>query len=118
MCNDKKEDYKQELVKSIQQQFAENQNYHQSTFIHLLSIILTVIVGYGLALLNFGGTSTNKDFHLTLFDFTIAFCIEEGILTLGFCLVVSFASGFRRYQFVNATISEKAGFFDDKIIKR
>lgn len=113
MCNDKKEDYKQELVKSFHQQFAENQNNHQSTFIQLLSIILTVIVGFGLALLNFGGTSTDKDFHLTQFDFTIAFCIAEGILTLGFCLVVSYASGFRRDQFVNATIREKAGITEE-----
>lgn len=76
------EQYKQELVKSFHQQFAENQNNHQSAFIQMLSIILTVIVGFGLALLNFGGTSTDKDFNLTLFDFTIAFCIAEGILTL------------------------------------
>jgi hypothetical protein len=47
MCSDKKEEYKQELVKSFHQQFAENQNNHQSTFIQLLSIIITVIVGFG-----------------------------------------------------------------------
>jgi hypothetical protein len=113
MCSDKKEVYKQELVKSFHQQFAENQNNHQSAFIQLLSIILTVIVGFSLALLNFGGSSINKDFHLKLFEFTIAFCIAEGILTLGFCLVVSYAYGFRRDQFVNATIREKAGITEE-----
>ena len=118
MCNDKKEDYKQELVISFHQQFAENQNNHQSTFIQLLSIILTVIVGFGLALLNFGGTSTDKDFHLKLFEFTTAFCIAEGILTLGFCLVISYAYGFRRDQFVNATIREKAGITEESTESR
>lgn len=113
MCNDQKEEYKEELVKSFHQQFAENQNNHQSAFIQLLSIILTVIVGFGLALLNFGDTSTDKDFHLTLFDFTIAFCTAEGILTLGFSLVVSYAFGFRRDQNVNAIIREKAGITEE-----
>ena len=113
MCNDKKEEYRQELVKSFHQQFAENQNNHQSAFIQLLSIILTVIIGFGLALLNFGGTSTDKDFKLELFEFTTAFTIAEGILTLGFCLVVSYAYGFRRDQFVNATIREKAEITDE-----
>lgn len=113
MCNDKKEEYRQELVKSFHQQFAENQNNHQSAFIQLLSIILTVIIGFGLALLNFGGTSTDKDFKLELFEFTTAFCIAEGILTLGFCLVISYAYGFRRDQFVNATIREKAGITEE-----
>jgi len=102
------EEYRQELVKSFHQQFAENQNNHQSAFIQLLSIILTVVVGFSFALLNFGETSTEKSFYFTLFDFTIAFCIAEGILTLGFCLVVSYAYGFRRDQLVNATIREKA----------
>lgn len=113
MYSDNMENYKQELVKSFHQQFAENQNNHQSAFIQLLSIILSVIVGFGLALLNFGGTSTDKNFHLTLFDFTIAFCIAEGVLTLGFCLVVSYAYGFRRDQFVNATIRERAGITEE-----
>lgn len=113
MCNDKKEEYRQELVKSFHQQFAENQNNHQSAFIQLLSIILTVIIGFGLAFLNFGGTSTDIDFKLELFEFTTAFTIAEGILTLGFCLVVSYAYGFRRDQFVNAIIREKAGITED-----
>ena len=113
MCTDKKEEYRQELVKSFHQQFSENQNNHQSAFIQLLSIILTVIIGFGLALLNFGGTSTDKDFNLTLFEFTTAFCIAEGILTLGFCLVIGYAYGFRRDQFVNATIREKAGITEE-----
>jgi len=113
MRNDKKEEYRQELVKSFHQQFAENQNNHQSAFIQLLSIILTVIIGFGLAFLNFGGTSTDIDFKLELFEFTTAFTIAEGILTLGFCLVVSYAYGFRRDQFVNAIIREKAGITED-----
>ncbi|MDD2637037.1 MAG: hypothetical protein PHW82_16205, partial [Bacteroidales bacterium] len=106
--------YRKELTTSFHQQFAENQNNHQSAFIQFLSIILTVIIGFGIALLNFNETKAlNTDYNFELFDFTLAFMIAEGILTLGFCLVVIYAYGFRRDQFVNAIIREKAKVTED-----
>jgi uncharacterized membrane protein len=100
--------YKEDLAKSFHQQFAENQNNHQSGFIQLLSVLLTVIIGFGVALVNFGKPHVANKINLTLFDFTLAFSIAEGILTLGFFLVVNYAYSFRRDQLVNSTIREKA----------
>lgn len=100
--------YKEDLIKSFHQQFAENQNNHQSGFIQLLSILLTVIIGFGVALLNFGKPTVTDKINLTLFDFTVAFSIAEGILALGFFLVVNYAYSFRRDQLVNSIIREKA----------
>ena len=100
--------YKEDLTKSFHQQFAENQNKHQSDFIQLLSILLTVIIGFGIAFLNFGSSSTNEKVVLSLFDFSLAFSVAEGILSLGFFLVISNAYGFRRDQLLNSTIRENA----------
>ena len=103
--------YRQELVKSFHQQFAVNQNNHQTAFIQLISIILTVIVGFGYAYFKYDNDSVD----FSIINFTVIFSIAEGILTIGLVLVLSYAFGFRRDQLVNAKIREKAGITEDKV---
>jgi hypothetical protein len=106
-------DLKSEILKSFNVQFAVNQNNHQSLFIQFLSILLTVIIGFGVALILFGANNPKEDYQVGLLEFTIAFCVSEGILFLGVALVSALALGFRRDQLINATIREKAMVTED-----
>jgi hypothetical protein len=102
-------DFKYELMKSFHEQFAQNQNHHQNLFIQVVSILLTVIVGFGYTLFNFKTTGDNiTNSNIGLFEFTAAFTISELILTLGMALVSNMALGYRRDQFMNTRIRESA----------
>lgn len=109
--NENIEIYKQDLVKSFHEQFAVNQNNHQSAFIQFLSIILSALFGFGYALLNF--ENDKSELNIELFEFTAIFLIVELVLVLGLALVMNYAYGFRRDQFVNTKIREKAGIIED-----
>jgi hypothetical protein len=106
MCSEK-EKMQFELLKTFHEQFAQNQNHHQNLFIQVVSILLTVIIGFGYTLFNFKSTGDNPSFSdIGLFEFTGAFIVSEIILTLGIALVSNMALGFRRDQFINAKIRE------------
>lgn len=110
---DSKDIYKQDLVKSFHEQFALNQNNHQTAFIQLLSIILSALIGFGYAFIKFNYKLDEKVFNLNLLDFTSIFVLSEIVLMFGLLLTLNFAYSFRRDQFVNAIIREKAEITED-----
>lgn len=115
-----KEDFKYELMKSFHEQFAQNQNHHQNLFIQVVSILLTVVIGFGYTLYNFritGSGCEKSASSLGVLEFTAAFTISEVILTLGVALVSNMALGFRRDQLMNTKIREAAGLTVDSTNK-
>ena len=105
--------YRIDILTSFNEQFAQNQNNHQNLFIQVVSILLTVVLGFGFALSVFGGSATDKGYKIELLEFSVAFCAAESILLLGISLVSNMALGFRRDQLVNAVIREKARVTED-----
>jgi len=108
----KDEDFKYELLKSFHQQFAQNQNHNQNLFIQVLSILLTVMIGFGYTLFNFKVSNLVSN-GIGLFEFTIAFAISEFILLIGVALVSSMAVTYRREQLLNTKINETAQITED-----
>lgn len=103
------DEFKYELLKSFHQQFAQNQNHNQNLFIQVLSILLTVMIGFGYTLFNFKTTNPNQDSaSIGLFEFSIAFVISEFILLIGIALVSSMGVTYRREQLLNTKINETA----------
>jgi len=114
----KEEEFKFELMKSFHEQFAQNQNHHQNLFIQVVSILLTVIIGFGYTLFNFKATGeSNNNSTIGLFEFTCAFAISEIILSLGIALVSNMALGYRRDQLMNTRIREAAKITVDTATK-
>ena len=108
-----KEKNKDELLKSFHEQFAQNQNHHQTVFIQFISAVFVVIVGYGFVYTN---TLCDADFYYVTKDdsnnivsYAIihlmgSFFIAELILILLCILILNIGYGFRRDQNVNYKI--------------
>ena len=108
------EEFRYDLLKSFHTQFAQNQNHHQNLFIQVVSILLTVIIGFGYTLFNFKSTGYSPNFStIGIFEFSVAFTISELILTLGVAIVSNMAMGYRRDQLMNAKIREAANITAD-----
>ena len=107
----KKKELKYELMKSFHEQFAQNQNHHQNLFIQIVSILLTVIIGFGYTMYNF--KTSGGENGIGILEFTSAFIISEIILVLGVSLVSNMALGFRRDQLMNTRIREFAKITED-----
>lgn len=101
-------DLKKELLISFNQQFAENQNQHQQAFIQVLSVLLTVLIGYGYVFTN-GGKLDSETIVVKDFLLEIAFVIAITINGFGILLILNNAHGFRRDQFVVSKIRQQAG---------
>ena len=115
----KKETLKYDLLKTYNEQFAQNQNHHQLLFVQVVSILLTVIIGFGYSLYNFNISSSNNNYNISgIFDFTSALLISEGIMTLGIALICNMALGYRREQLINSFIREVPELFFNDIEER
>lgn len=98
---------KDELLKSFHQQFAENQNHHQTVFIQFISAVFIVIVGYALVYTNTssdaGIFNMTRDKDQNIVSYAIihligSFFIAELTLTLLCILLLNIGYGFRRDQ--------------------
>lgn len=108
MSNEKKvkddEQRRFELLLSFHQQFAENQNHHQNVLFKLITVLVTVIVGYGYIL---HGHNVKPGYDNK--ELVFALIIAEFLLIIGFAVVCNMAYGFRRDQLVNFKIRNKYG---------
>ena len=98
---------KEELIKSFHEQFAQNQNHHQKLFFQILSVIVTVAVGYSYVY-TMGGEIPNTDSRPSIFLLSLALIISTIVLGLSLVLLSNMAYGFRRDQFVNNRIRKRA----------
>ncbi|WP_108801902.1 hypothetical protein [Aquimarina sp. Aq107] len=98
---------KEELIKSFHEQFAQNQNHHQKLFFQILSVIVTVTVGYSYAY-TMGGEIPNTELKPSVFLLSLALIISTIVLGLSLVLLSNMAYGFRRDQYVNNRIRKYA----------
>ncbi|MCB0746066.1 MAG: hypothetical protein H6613_20765 [Ignavibacteriales bacterium] len=116
---EQKEIFKYDLLKTYNEQFAQNQNHHQILFIQVVSILLTVIIGFGYSLYNFKTSASNYNIDsVGIFEFSAALLISEGIITLGIAIVCNMALGYRREQLINSFIREVPDLFFKTIKER
>jgi hypothetical protein len=98
----------EELQKSFVEQFSINQNNHQSLFTKVLSLLLTVIIGFGYVYTNGGKLEkllqTQNEFLLVS-----SFMVATTIVFFGVVLVTNLALGYRRDQFVVDRIRRSSG---------
>lgn len=98
---------REELIKSFHEQFAQNQNHHQRLFFQILSVIVTVTVGYSYVY-TMGGELPNSDLKPSIFLLSLTLIISTIVLGLSLVLLSNMAYGFRRDQFVNNRIREQS----------
>ncbi|MET2984170.1 hypothetical protein [Aureibaculum conchae] len=98
---------KEELIKSFHEQFAENQNHHQKVFFQILSVIVTVAVGYSYVY-TMGGKIPSSNLKPSIFLLSLALIISTIVLGLSLVLLSNMAYGFRRDQYVNNKIRKHA----------
>jgi hypothetical protein len=110
---DQKKEMQTNVLKSFYEQFATNQNHHQSLFIQIISAVLVVIIGYGIIYAN--TSSQAKIFDVTrhsdgnIVSYSIVhligtYAIAEFILVLLGSLILNIGYSFRRDQKVNFNI--------------
>lgn len=108
-----------DIVKSFHEQFAQNQNHHQALFIQALTVLVTVLVGFGYIYIRakmppFAGiappvipgvpSQSPSEVNVTvdmLYGFLALACL---LLSFGIALISNMALGFRRDQAVAANI--------------
>lgn len=103
----KAEENKGELLKSFHEQFAQNQNHHQTVFIQFISAVIVVIVGYALVFANTSSDAkifdVTRDVNLKVTSYAIihlfgSFFAAEFILTLLCIVLLNIGYGYRRDQ--------------------
>lgn len=104
---------KEELIKSFHEQFAQNQNHHQKLFFQILSVIVTVTVGYTYVY-TMGGKIPSQELKPSIFLISLALIISTIVLGLSLVLLSNMAYGFRRDQFVNNRIRKHAKLIHNK----
>jgi hypothetical protein len=102
-----KEEMRADLLKSFHDQFASNQNHHQTIFIQFISAVIVVMIGYGIVYANTGieaklfeltRNSTNKTESYSVIHLVGTFVISEFILVLLASLILNIGYSFRRDQ--------------------
>lgn len=102
-----KEEMQKDLLKSFHEQFALNQNHHQTIFIQFISAVLVVIIGYGIVysnttveakLLDLTKDAANKTQSYSVLHLVGTFFISEFILVLLASLILNIGYSFRRDQ--------------------
>lgn len=95
------------LVKSFHEQFAQNQNHHQSLFIQTLAILLSVLIGYGYLYIRIG--DGGKEINITIETLYTYQVIAMALLSIAIALISNMALGFRRDQLMAANIRLRSG---------
>ena len=103
----------EELQKNFAEQFATNQNNHQNLFTQILSLLLTVIIGYGYVYTG-GGKFNVKELYVNEFVLACTFLVCSLIIFFGLILVCDLALGFRRDQYVVYKIRKKNNLIDNQ----
>ena len=100
--------HKEDIELGFHNQFAENQNHHQKLFFQTLSIVVTVIIGYGYVYTS-GGEMGSTDTDPSLLMLSAALWVASLMLGAGSVILLNMAYGFRRDQLVVCRIRQKAG---------
>ncbi len=96
-----------DIVKSFHEQFAQNQNHHQKLFLQILTVLLTVLVGFGYIYVRVNALS--MELRVTVDTLYVFLVLAVYLLSLGIALILNMALGFRRDQMAAANIRVKTG---------
>jgi len=107
--------FKEEILNSFHTQFAQNQNHHQRLFFQILSVIVTVMVGYSYVYTN-GGKLDEKELNTSIVLLSFGLIISTIVIGLSSILLSNMAYGFRRDQFVINKIRKKEGLIHNENI--
>jgi len=107
---------KDEILNSFHTQFAQNQNHHQKLFFQILSVIVTVMLGYSYVYTN-GGKLNENELHTSVVLISLVLIISTIVIGLSLILLSNMAYGFRRDQFVINKIRKKEGLIHNEKIE-
>jgi len=108
--------FKEEILNSFHTQFAQNQNHHQKLFFQILSVIVTVMLGYSYVYTN-GGKLDENELHTSIVLLSLVLIMSTIVIGLSLILLSNMAYGFRRDQFVINKIREKEGLIHNENIE-
>jgi hypothetical protein len=103
-------DMKYKLASSFHTQFAQNQNHHQMAFLQIISLLLTVFIGYGYLYEKIIG---GEDITLVVELIYLFLMISCSMLTLGMALVLNMGYCFRRDQLATCLIRRRTEAMTD-----
>lgn len=106
-------EFKEELLNSFHTQFAQNENHHQKLFFQILSVIVTVMIGYTYVYTN-GGKLTESELQTSIVLLSLVLIISTIVIGLSLILLCNMAYGFRRDQFVINKIRIKEGLIHNE----
>lgn len=109
-------EFKDEILNSFHTQFAQNQNHHQKLFFQILSVIVTVMLGYSYVYTN-GGKLNEDELHTSVVLLSLVLIISTIVIGLSLILLSDMAYGFRRDQFVINKIRIKEGLIHNEKIE-
>ncbi len=96
-----------ELIKSFHEQFAQNQNHQQKLFLQVLTVLLTVLIGFGYLYIRVGVKQSNIIVTAeTIYSFL---ALSMFLLSLAVALILNMSLSFRRDQLVACNIRVKVG---------
>ncbi len=99
---------KEELLNSFHTQFSENQNHYQKLFFQILSVIVTVMIGYSYVYTN-GGKLNEEKINNSVVLLSFVLIISTIVIGLSLILLCNMAYSFRRDQFVINEIRKREG---------
>ena len=108
--------FKEEILSSFNSQFAQNQNHHQKLFFQILSVIVTVMLGYSYVYTN-GGELNENELNVSIILLSLVLIISTIVIGLSLILLCNMAYGFRRDQYVINKIREKEGLIHNEKIE-
>jgi succinate dehydrogenase hydrophobic anchor subunit len=93
------------LVISFHEQFAQNQNHHQNLFLQILTLLISVLIGFGYLYVRVGveNAEINIDENTLVFFLVLSMIL----LSLSIALIFNMSLGFRRDQMVACNIRVK-----------
>ena len=86
--------FKEEILNSFHSQFAQNQNHHQKLFFQILSVIVTVMIGYSYVYTD-GGKLDENELNSSIVLLSLALIISTIVIGLSLILLANMAYGFR-----------------------
>lgn len=91
-----------DIVKSFHEQFAENQNHHQKLFLQVLTILLSVLIGFGYLYVRID--SLKNELNITIETLYWYLIVSMYLLSLAVAIISNMALGFRRDQLMASNI--------------
>ena len=107
-----KEEIGKALVVSFHEQFAQNQNHHQKLFLQVLTILLSVLVGFGYLYMRVEAWSPDAFTQLVTLYYYLG--LSMILLSMAISLICNMALGFRRDQLMAVNMRVITGVMDPK----